>query len=113
MAALLSVLMIIVAFKAILGLWILVKALQVSFGWFCFLFLVGLASVLGAQSLGPVNSSVMLLVGTLLFVVNYWHEVRTPVLLFIAATVVHAVDVVQAGRTLAEQEKQAATEQRR
>jgi hypothetical protein len=110
MGAVVSILAIIALLQAIFGLWILVKAYQVSFGWFLFLLLLGLGASMGAVG-APLGTAIKL-GAVLLFVVNYWQHVRTPFLLFLAASVVHTVVLVQANRTLAEQQR-AETQQTR
>jgi hypothetical protein len=112
MGAFLSILAIIAVVRAILGLWLLVKAYQASFGWFLYLILLGLGgTVMFANALGPIVGPAIVLGGALLFVVKYWDEVRTPFLLLVAVSVVQTIVLVQAGRTLADQRKQALTEQ--
>ena len=114
MGAVLAILLILKLIGGILGLWLLVKALEVSLGWFLFLLplYMGAAGVVWAELFGPVIGTSILLGGTLMFVVNYWREVRALFLLFLAANVVHAIVVVEAGRAL-ERPREARTEQAR
>lgn len=72
METLRSVSLIITLVQGILGLWILLKAYQVSLGWFLFLLPLYLgAGVLWAEALGPILGAAIVLGGTLLFVVSH------------------------------------------
>jgi hypothetical protein len=109
---LVAMLPILALIQAVLALWLLVKAYQLSTGWFLFLFPLYLgAGVLFTESLGPVLGGLIVMGGTLLFVVSYWQDVKTPFVLLMATGALSTLILVQAGRTLREQARQQAQTQ--
>jgi hypothetical protein len=112
MGTVLSMLMLLSGIQLILGLWILAKAFELSFGWFLVLVVAFLMALAGPVDDGLLRLAIMA-GAPLLFVIKFWDEVRTPVALFIGALAIQAVVVTQIVATLAEQELEARTEQSR